>query len=158
MTFSPVNVSNNILKRAFTDEVSVSPMKLQKLLYFIASDYSKKTQKPLLSEPFQAWDYGPVVRSVYEEFRPFGGAEIRKFAKDAIGKSKMVNEATNDDLRCSIDLIWNHGKNLSAVHLSRITHAKGSAWYKSFRPNSNEVISDAAMREDLTYVEPLGLA
>lgn len=157
MTFSPVNVSNNILKRAFDDEVNVSPMKLQKLLYFIASDYAKATGKPLLSEQFQAWDYGPVVRSVYDEFRSFGGAPIRAYAKDATGKSKMIKESKDEALRESIDRIWDHAKGKTAVSLSRITHSKGSAWFNTFQENRSGLIPQDALAKDETYLEPLNL-
>jgi uncharacterized phage-associated protein len=157
MTFSPVNISNNVLKRAFDEDVAVSPMKLQKLLYFVASDYAKATGKPLFSEQFQAWDYGPVVRSVYDEFRSFGGSPIRAYAKDAAGKSKMVNESKNESLETSIDRIWEHAKNKSAVSLSRITHLPGSAWYNTFQKSRSGPIPDDALRADKTYLEPLSL-
>jgi len=157
MTFSPVNVSNNILKRAFEDDVSVSPMKLQKLLYFVASEYSKRTGKPLLNEPFLAWDYGPVVRSVYDEFRSFGAAPIKAYAKDAAGRSKMIKESKDEALRVSLDLIWNQAKVLSGLQLSRITHADGSAWYKTFQKSRSGAIPDSDLHEDETYYAHLGL-
>jgi uncharacterized phage-associated protein len=158
MTFSPVTVSNNILKRAFNEDVSVSPMKLQKLLYFIASDYAKATKKPLLSEPFQAWDYGPVVRSVYDEFRSFGGGPIRKFAKDAQGKARIIKESSYPEFEETLDRVWSHTKDLSAVRLSRITHLRDSAWFKTFKrePRSG-LIDETDLKEDETYLEPLGL-
>ena len=157
MTFSPVIISNNILKRAFDEEVSVSPMKLQKLLYFVASDYAKHTGAPLLSEQFQAWDYGPVVRSVYDEFRSFGGSAIRAYAKDATGASKMVKESKNEDLRESLDRIWGKAKDVSAVRLSRITHIEGSAWYNTFQQGRSGSIPDEALRADTTYIKELNL-
>ena len=157
MSFNPVTVSNNVLRRAFDEDENVSPMKLQKLLYFIASDYAKATNHPLLNEPFQAWDYGPVVPSVYDEFRAFGGSPIRKFAKDATGKSKMVNESKDEALRASIDRIWDHAKGESAVRLSRITHREGSAWYNAFKLRRSGPIPDEALQLDTTYLEPLGL-
>lgn len=157
MTFSPVNISNNILKRAFDDDVSVSPMKLQKLLYFVASDYAKLAGKPLLNEKFLAWDYGPVVRSVYDEFRSFGAAPIRAYAKDATGKSMMIKESKDEALKQSIDRIWDHAKDLTALRLSRITHAEGSAWYKTFKQGRSGAIPDDALRADTTYLAQLDL-
>jgi uncharacterized phage-associated protein len=157
MTFSPVNVSNNILRRAFDDDVSVSPMKLQKLLYFVASEYAKQAGRPLLNEKFLAWDYGPVLRSVYDEFRSFGGAPIRAFAKDAAGKSMMIKESKDEALKESIDRIWDHAKDLSAVRLSRITHAEGSAWYQTFKQGRSGAIPNDALQADRTYLAQLNL-
>ncbi|HWU28611.1 MAG TPA: type II toxin-antitoxin system antitoxin SocA domain-containing protein [Microbacterium sp.] len=155
MVFSAVNVSNNILKRAFEEKVSVSPMKLQKILYFVASEYAKRTGRPLLSEGFQPWRYGPVVRTVYDEFRSFGGGEIRAFGKDAQGKAYMADESKDAALSAALSDVWRVTKPVSAVELSRITHLAGSAW--SQHSGSYGYLSDAAVLGDKTYLEPLGL-
>lgn len=41
MPMSATVVCNNILKRAFSESVAVSPMKLQKLLYFVSCEYDQ---------------------------------------------------------------------------------------------------------------------
>ena len=57
-----LNISNNLLQRAFTDKISISPMKLQKLLYFTYKHYLKSTNGiPLFAERFEVWKYGPVL-------------------------------------------------------------------------------------------------
>ncbi|QSQ96133.1 MULTISPECIES: Panacea domain-containing protein [Acinetobacter] len=57
---------------------SLSPLKLQKILYYIASEYFKKSGKRLFSEDFQKWQYGPVVKDVYHEFKSSGFHHIAK--------------------------------------------------------------------------------
>ena len=42
--YSSTDVANNVLSRAFAEKISVSPMKLQKILYFVASEYQKTTK------------------------------------------------------------------------------------------------------------------
>lgn len=155
MAFSPSNISNNILWRSFDSGVAVSPMKLQKLLYFVASEYAKETGQPLLAEPFRAWRYGPVVRSVYDEFKSFRGDPIRKYAKDAQGKAYRISEKDNPELRDALDRVWSHAASMSAVELSRITHAPDSAWSKAW--NHHELISDEDLAQDRTYLKRLGL-
>lgn len=66
---NPELVANSILIRAFRDKIPVSPMKLQKLLFFVTCLYQRNTSVRLLTESFQPWKYGPVVRSVYDEFK-----------------------------------------------------------------------------------------
>jgi uncharacterized phage-associated protein len=155
MTFSPVNVSNNILRRAFDESVSVSPMKLQKLLYFVASEYGKRADAPLLAETFQPWKYGPVVRSVYDEFRSFGGGPIRAYGKDAQGKAYMADERQDSHLARALDDVWRAAKSRSAVELSRITHLPGSAWDRAYR--EHRWIDAADIAADKTYEPMLGL-
>lgn len=62
--YSPTMIANNILSRSFSDKVDITPMKLQRILYFTAAEYQKATHKPLLEEPFSTWTYGPVAYSI----------------------------------------------------------------------------------------------
>lgn len=156
MAFDATRVCNNILKRAFDEDVPVSPMKLQKVLYFVASEYSKETGKALLSEPFQPWQYGPVVASVYSEFKPFGSSPIRKYAKDSLGKAYVVDESRNEQLKTAIDRVWPATKSRGAVPLSRITHLPGSAWRKAYEAGKQYIKQDD-IRDDQTYPPKLGL-
>ncbi|KAB2582463.1 hypothetical protein BS297_25645 [Rhodococcus erythropolis] len=156
MAFDATRVCNNILQRAFDEDVPVTPMKLQKILYFVASEYAKDTEKPLLSEPFQQWQYGPVVASVYSEFKPFGSGSIRRYAKDSQGKAYVVNESKNPRLREALDRVWPVVKDRGAVPLSRITHLPESAWRKAFDANERYIDEDD-IRLDETYRPKLGL-
>jgi|SRR5690606_27419777 len=50
--------------------VSISPLKLQKLLYYIQSWHIAKLNKePLFNELPEAWVNGPVYREVYNQFK-----------------------------------------------------------------------------------------
>lgn len=52
MTYSATTVANNILQRSFAERRYMSPMKLQKILYFVAFEYQKRRGRPLFSEQF----------------------------------------------------------------------------------------------------------
>ena len=79
-------LSNNLLIRARQENIKVTPMKLQKLLYYVCVKYVKETGEMPVSEPFEVWQYGPVIPSVYHEFKSFRAAGINKFARDAKGE------------------------------------------------------------------------
>lgn len=132
-------------------------MKLQKILYFVAAEYQKKAGQSLFSERFETWRYGPVLRSVYSEFRPFSRDCITCFAKDADNKSRMVNEGTDLVLQRALDSVWAVTRGLSAVDLSRITHLENSAWDKAFQ-NRQPFLSSDSIAADETYRCELGLA
>jgi len=60
---------------------SITNLQANKLLYFahmIALGESNGT-RPLVSENFQAWDYGPVLPSAYREAKPFGDKPIKPY-------------------------------------------------------------------------------
>ena len=150
MSMQPTIVCNNILKRSFSEEQEVSPMKLQKLMYFIACTYRKRTKTDLFSESFEVWKYGPVLRSVYDEFKSYGKGPILSYAKDAKGISYIIDESTSPGLKTSIDEIWSKFKDWDAIALSRITHEDGSGWSSAYDTHSSFITSDK-MEADTTY-------
>lgn len=155
MAADPVVVSNNILKRAFNEKVDISPMKLQKILYFLASEYKKVTGINLFPEQFQAWQYGPVLYSVYSEFKNNGARPIRSYGKDSAGKSYVLSESDNPTFRACLDVVWNATKGMTAAQLSRITHTPGSAWDGVY--GEGTYIGDEEVGNDNTYRQLLAL-
>lgn len=49
----------------------VTPLTLQKLLYYIQGNYAAIYDKPLFDATCEAWVHGPVYRNVYNLFRDF---------------------------------------------------------------------------------------
>lgn len=150
-------VANNILQRAFRDDVPVTPMKLQKLLFFVTCLYQRNTGRRLLTESFQPWKYGPVCRAVYDEFRAFGGKPITRYAQDAVGAAYRIDEDSSPALRRVLNLVWENMKGLSAVELSRVTHRRGSAWSQAVDGGLDRYVSNSAMAGDHTFDDLLGM-
>lgn len=155
MAYSPTMIANNVLSRAFAERISVSPMKLQKILYFVASEYQKVTRRPLLEEPFLTWAYGPVLYSVFDEFRPFSKNSINRYARDAQGDALVIDENEDIALKEAIDRVWARTKGRSAVELSEITHLPDSAWDKAYQSDA-PVLRGHDVGQDCTYRVPLG--
>lgn len=153
---SPELVANSILRRAFAEKIDVSPMKLQKLLFFVTCLYQRLTRRRLLTESFQPWRYGPVCRSIYDEFRGFGGSPITRYAQDAMGRVYVADEESSPTLRKALNLIWENMKEHSAVSLSRQTHAVGGAWAQALE-NGDQFISNTSMADDHTFDALLGM-
>lgn len=155
MTFSAIHVSNSIIKRSFADDISLTPMKLQRILYFVASEYAKRTGVALFDEQFMLWQYGPVVQTVYDKFSCFKGNRITKYAKDAKGNGFCVDETRDDVLSAVLTEVWDRCKNIPAVTLSRVSVMEGSGWNKSYIVG-HEVVQFADMVNDYSYYHVLG--
>jgi uncharacterized phage-associated protein len=140
-------LSNNILKRAFDQGIKVTPMKLQKLLYFVCKEYVRQTGAMPFSEPFEAWQYGPVLPSVYAEFHAYRKQEIRKYAKDSLGDVYLANEAANPTLGVCIETIWCNYKTWDAVKLSSLTHQANTAWSIAVNEDRNTITVDDIKKE-----------
>ncbi len=123
---TPVIVANNFIKRALSEEIALSPLKLQKLVYFLYKDYLKETNTELFNERFETWKYGPVVPSLYSEFMSFGDSSINQYARDSQGKTFFVKE--EGDFKKSITKVWKNYKAFSGSALSNLTHQEGTAW------------------------------
>ncbi|MEA5619687.1 type II toxin-antitoxin system antitoxin SocA domain-containing protein [Cronbergia sp. UHCC 0137] len=56
---------------------SLSPMKLQKLCYYVQAIYmATHDGETLFQEDFEAWTYGPVIPDLYHEFKQYGWKSI----------------------------------------------------------------------------------
>lgn len=145
---TPQIIANTILMLAFEENISVSPMKLQKLIYIVYKTYIKRTGNKLFTECFSKWQYGPVVESVYYEFGCFGGKPINKFARDAQGNVQVVDLGIKSCLSDVIREVWDKYKGYPAMVLSSLTHRENSAWSKAVEEKRNTLKDEDIMNEE----------
>lgn len=85
----PRPLSNLILDIADEEGVEVSNLALNKIIYFVHALYLAETGNPLVSAKIEAWQYGPVFREVYHQFKNFKRAPIT-------GRAKKLNLETGE--------------------------------------------------------------
>ena len=51
---------------------ALTHLKLQKLVYYAEAWFLANFDKPMVSDPFEAWAHGPVVRSLYAKYSDAG--------------------------------------------------------------------------------------
>ena len=73
---SALQLARWILKKANVNGDSVTNLKLQKILYFTQAWHLVNFNRPIFNEPIEAWAYGPVIRSVYENYKRFKNSPI----------------------------------------------------------------------------------
>jgi len=144
-------VANHVLWRANKDAADISPMKLQKIMYFLHGWYMTMTGEKLIDESFSRWQYGPVIPSVYHELKRFGGLPIDDYVKQydsASGQYIPYFVNTNELPRFNeiLEQVWNQYGSLSAIQLSTMTHEPGSAWSMT---DVNDDIPDHLIRNDI---------
>lgn len=172
MPYDAKAVANYFLDLAEAKSESLTPMKLQKLVYFAHGWHLAITGKPLINEVVQAWSFGPVIRSLYIEFRDFGATGITERAKEYVptpreaGKPgffsfRQITPSINDASYVSedtpftkslLDKIWDVYGCYTAIQLSNMTHAPNTPWDKIKRQYAgpipkNEVIPDHSIKE-----------
>lgn len=128
MSYSAKAVANTVIEMAAQRGMrDLSPMKLQKLLFYIQSWYVKLYEQPLFDDPIERWDYGPVIRDVYNEFKTFGSSPVTSFATDALGYKPSIQDH-DTTAKALIHRIFDVYGKFSAIQLSNMTHAPESAW------------------------------
>ena len=119
----------------FLKKDKLTQMKLHKLLYYANGWHLGFKGKPLFAEKIEAWDYGPVVPSIYREFRDFGARPIDQLALDLIplGGPRFrarppVIDPSDKEVRRLLKRVWKVYGQRTATQLSRMTHAEGTPW------------------------------
>lgn len=71
-------------------------LRLQKTLYYLYVLFYRRYKKELFEDDFLAYDYGPVVRSVYDAYKLFGSSQLPKLGEvqsiDAESEEKVFLE------------------------------------------------------------------
>lgn len=119
----------------------ITNLKLQKILYFAQAYYLSKLNKPLFNETIEAWEYGPVVPSVYRKYSKHGSETIL-VEKD--------EPSISDEDKQNLKRIWDLFGGYSAGRLVEIAHAH-SPWKEAYA-SQNKVISHKSISE---YYSPL---
>ena len=117
--FSVSDKMLQVIAYIFEKLEEVTPLMLQKLLYFIQGVYSALYGKPIFEEDCRAWVHGPVYPEVYELFRDFKYNPIDD-ARFALLKGPK--DSLTDDEKRVIDLVLNTFGMYGGKVLEKITH------------------------------------
>lgn len=112
-----------------------TPMKLQKLVYYVYVWSLVALRKPLFSANFEAWKFGPVDRDLYRTYKKHGNRPI------PISNSRSSPLESHLEL---IEFIVNSYGHMTALELSKTTHIE-RPWknhaHEASRIPDDEIIS-----------------
>ena len=108
-----------VISYIFEKLEEVTPLTLQKLLYFNQGVYSAIYQKPLFMEECQAWIHGPVYPDVYNMFRDFKYSPIED---DRFAVFDGTEDRLTEEEKEVIDHVLNTFGRYSGRVLEQITH------------------------------------
>ncbi|MHB8878466.1 MAG: type II toxin-antitoxin system antitoxin SocA domain-containing protein [Myxococcaceae bacterium] len=111
----------------------ITNLKIQKLLYFVQGMSLRLRGAPMFRDQILAWEHGPVVPSVWQEFRALGRNPI---PDDSVGDCSRMLPQDEAIVRATY-LRW--GK-YEAWQLRNLTHAEGP-WKDT--PQSARISEDA---------------
>lgn len=132
--FYMINLFNQKKEKSPNKKISITNLKLQKLMYFVEAYYMVKNpdEDKMFNEKWSAWDYGPVCKELYDQFKVFGSIEITISEEES-----MIGDELSKENKEYIDDIFEIFGELPAFHLVTLTHMKGSPWNKIYESNKN---------------------
>lgn len=131
----------------FLSKTSMSPKKLQKLLYYAQSwtitlenEKSDDIKNKLFNENFEAWVHGPVIPTVYHEYKAYGYSNIPK-----LNENIQFDEDKENILQQVFEVYGGYNGN----ELENITHQE-EPWQKARKGFSSlEICQNVISEKDM---------
>lgn len=151
--YSANTIAKEVISYSNEKDFSISNLKLQKVLYFIQAIFLNEYHRACFSDDIEAWAFGPVVPSVYRQYKIFGANSIpttvfnkNNFASIFALTSYETNEIISKDDINIIHNIVNELSSYTASELVEITHSQ-SPWINAYMPRLNNIISNDSILE-----------
>jgi uncharacterized phage-associated protein len=127
-----------------------SNLVLNKVSYFLHGAYLAHYGRPLIDARIEAWDYGPVIREIYHEFKHYKDRPIKT-------RAQRINRQTGDKEVCSYSFSTDEIiflREVTATYLNlrpgalvELSHVPDGPWHEVWfhndRVNPGMEISDA---------------
>jgi uncharacterized phage-associated protein len=137
-------IANYFLTLQDEDGGDISNLKLQKLLYYAQGLHLASYGMPLFSEGIYAWQHGPVVPDIYQEFKQFGSG--------AIPRPKDFDDAIyQDEVKEFLNEVYEVFGQFSAWKLRNMTHEE--APYKEVASWQGKIRHEAMREHFEQYVK-----
>lgn len=157
--YNVLDISRYIINKCNDENIIISNLKLQKLLYFVQGFNYAFSNHRCFDDQIQAWDYGPVCPEAYHEFKKYGANNIPpilqyetiEFVDDNIEwVCKKYNPNIIDaETRETIDAVIDNYGSYSATRLVEITHSQ-VPWRETYysHPGEKNVTIDENIIQD----------
>ena len=111
---------------------NLTHLKLQKLVYFAQGIYLAFTGNSLFSDKIMAWEHGPVVKKLYDEFKKYKRNDIDK--KLSTQELQKISELELDDnISTVLNFVYQNFGVYTAWQLRELSHEKNGPWEVTVR-------------------------
>lgn len=149
-THSALSVADYILNKSAESDNTLTPMQVIKLVYLCHGWMLGLYDRPLITDSVEAWQYGPVIRKLYNA--------VKKFRSSPVNEALMSKDRVEFDAHevNIMDQVLQVYKSFSGPDLSRLTHATGTPWFITwndighYTDISNDLIEDHFKRKIAT--------
>jgi uncharacterized phage-associated protein len=149
-------VANWFIDKNKIDQLELIHLKIQKLLYLAQGFYLANRDKLLFEDPIEAWEYGPVIRSIYDYLNFY---DIKQQVSEKIilhtpqngNYTALVPIIASDDLEINSYLasFWNEYAQYNLWDFNYFSHQQGSPWEKTITALKNGIVSSQVIPIEL---------
>ena len=125
------SIANFVLDLAESEGAGVSNLSINKIVYFLHANYLVNFDNPLVSAKIEAWNYGPVFRELYREFKKFGDNPIRERAfrvDPATGLRELCQYDLSDEEKRFLEPLAQSLIRMPLGKLLAMSHVKDGPW------------------------------
>lgn len=116
------------------DDDSMTNLKLNKLLYYAQGHYAALTGRKLFNDDIEAWDFGPVVPSVYHKYKICGRNRIADY-----DISVPDDCFTDEQYSILLDVAREYAK-FAGSYLVEKTHQFGTPWKNHWSEDKRNIV------------------
>lgn len=124
---------------------TLTPLKLQKILYYAQGYYLAMNNVELFKEDFQAWAHGPANPKIYDKYKKYG--------YNSIDYPNTKSKTIVDDILKFLYDIWNTFGIFDGKYLEKLTHSE-EPWIEARKKakcqdgeSCTEIITKESMRD-----------
>jgi len=146
-------VGNLVLDIAEREEMRLSNLPFNKIIYFAHAWFLAQYSRPLIDSPFEAWQFGPVHPQVYRQMKRFGDQPIT-------GRLTRIDLATGNDVPFDVNLPDEEAAHIesmtlfygtrSASWLVAATHEPGAPWDHVWAAGQSRPVPGMIIPDSLT--------
>jgi len=147
-----IPVLNSLLRTAYAAEADgdLTPLRAQKLLYYVHGWYLAIVGESIFDEPFIAGQYGPELTSLTSTLARYRGVPVDEYIREFdADRGRLDNFFVNPErfpqFGTIVKRVFDTHRHLTTAQLSTLCHADGSAWS---RTPAGQPIDTALIRED----------
>lgn len=133
--YNALDIAKHVVQYSHDNQYGISNLKLQKILYFIQAQFLITYDEPCFYDDIIAWDSGPIVEAVYQEYKFFGSGTIPSIYHSIVPDIIHPRDAT------LIDEVIDMCKNYSATDLLRLIHNQ-TPWKNGRLRASNRITNE----------------
>lgn len=153
MAYDVREIANFVLDFAERRGRPLTNIDINKIVYFLHGWFLAKHNSPLVSAKIEAWDYGPVFRELYSEFKNHGNEPISSRAKrrsPITAKLEICTPSLDERDASFIEPLIENYIRLSTFKLVELSHTSGGPWDQVYNhegdSNPGMRISDELIR------------